>query len=261
MQTIIGTLAVLGGLGLGFGLLLAFAAAKLRTNEDPRLETVRDLLPGANCGGCGCAGCGAFAEDLFTGKANVAACPVGGSELTNKLAEIIGTEAPVLIKKTAFIKCIGNAEKSRFHYIYRGVDGCLASSKLSAGGQKACTFGCLGGGDCVRACVFDAIHIVDGIAVVDPNNCTNCGVCITKCPRKLIEPVDATKTVRIGCNAQDGNKFVRESCTIGCIGCKLCVRKCTFDAIEITGQLAKINYEKCTNCGVCIIKCPRKVIM
>jgi Na+-translocating ferredoxin:NAD+ oxidoreductase RNF subunit RnfB len=260
MSGIISTLLVLGGLGLFFGLLLGFTGAKLKTKTDPRLESLKDILPGVNCGGCGLAGCNAFAEEVFHGKAETDGCPVGGTELNYKIADILGIHASVSTRKTAYVKCIGNDRHSVFLFKYQGVKDCRAAVRLVGGGSKGCTHGCLGGGSCIQVCMFDAIRIVDDIAVVDNEKCTACTVCVKTCPKGLIEMIPYSKSIRVGCNARDGSKNVRANCTVGCIGCKLCVKACEYDAIRMDGQLAQIIYEKCNGCGACVQKCPRKCI-
>ncbi|MCL2188757.1 MAG: RnfABCDGE type electron transport complex subunit B [Defluviitaleaceae bacterium] len=260
MNTLVGTLMVLGGLGLFFGVLLSLAGLKLKTRVDPRLESLKDILPGVNCGGCGCAGCNAFAEDVYFGKAEPDGCPVGGDELNQKIAGIIGVEIASAVRKTAYVKCIGNDRNALFLFNYQGVESCRAAVRLVGGGSKGCTYGCLGGGSCKKICVFDAINIIDGIAVIDNEKCTACTACVAVCPKNLIEMIPAASTIRIGCNARDGGKIIRQNCEIGCIGCRLCVKVCPKDAIEMDGALARISYEKCDNCGTCADKCSRRVI-
>jgi len=261
LNTLVGTLIVLGGLGLFFGLLLSFAGAKLKVKSDPKLESLKDILPGVNCGGCGRAGCGAFAEDVFAGKAESDGCPVGGAELNHKIADLMGVTPSESTRMTAYVKCIGADSHSLSLYQYQGMESCRAAIRLAGGGAKACTHGCLGGGSCKTACMFDAIRIIDGVAVIDNEKCTGCKMCIKSCPRPgLIEMVPYDKNIRVGCNARDGGKAVRANCNIGCIGCKLCVKRCEHSAIHMEGQLAQIIYERCTNCGSCAEACPRKVV-
>jgi Na+-translocating ferredoxin:NAD+ oxidoreductase RNF subunit RnfB len=260
MSTLTGTLIVLGGLGLFFGFLLSLAGIKLTTKTDPKLESLKDILPGVNCGGCGLTGCNAFAEEVFLGKAETDGCPVGGEELNYKIANLLGKNPALSTRKTAYIKCIGSDLHSLFLFKYQGVKDCRAAVRLVGGGSKGCTSGCLGGGSCIRACMFDAIHIVDGIAVIDNEKCTACTVCVKACPKNLIEMIPYDKKYRIGCNAREGAKSVRANCTVGCIGCKLCEKSCESQAIYVKGQLANILYEKCDGCGICVSKCPRGCI-
>ncbi|MCL2604106.1 MAG: RnfABCDGE type electron transport complex subunit B [Defluviitaleaceae bacterium] len=261
MNAVVQVMLVLGGLGLFFGVLLSFAGMKLKTNTDPKLESLKDILPGVNCGGCGLAGCSAFAEEVFHGKAETDGCPVGGAELNYKIADIMGIHASVSTRKTAYIKCVGSDKESLFLFKYHGVEDCRAAVRLVGGGSKGCAYGCLGGGSCIKVCMFDAISVVDGIAVVDNEKCTACTVCVKACPKNLIEMVPYDKKIRIGCNARDGAKSIRANCKVGCIGCKLCEKSCEYGVIQTEGQLARIFYEKCNGCGVCVEKCPRKCIV
>jgi len=261
MGILFGSLLILGGLGLFFGLLLSFAGTKLKTNLDPKLAELIDSLPGVNCGGCGRPGCGAFAEDLFAEKVETSGCPVGGEELNQKLAGIMGVEASAMVRKVAYVKCIGGESRSTFLYNYEGVINCRALVRLAAEGNKECTNGCLGGESCVQSCMFDAIKMLDGIAVIIEDKCTGCNVCVSACPKRLIEMVPYDKKIRVGCFAHEGAKAVRATCSIGCIGCKLCQKNCPETAIEMEGSLAKIVYDRCSSCGVCVQKCPRKCIL
>ncbi|MCL2500847.1 MAG: RnfABCDGE type electron transport complex subunit B [Defluviitaleaceae bacterium] len=261
MNAIIHTLIVLGGIGLFFGLLLSLAGIKLKTKSNPTLESLKDILPGVNCGGCGHAGCNAFAEEVFTGRAETDGCPVGGTELNYQIANILGVNASLSTRKTAYIKCLGSDKHSLFLFRYQGVKDCRSAVRLVGGGSKGCTYGCLGGGSCIKVCLFDAISIKDGIAVVDNDKCTGCTVCVKSCPKKLIEMVPYHKRFRIGCNARDGSKNVRLNCSVGCIGCRICEKACKSEAVQTEGQLARIFYEKCDGCGICAEKCPRKCIV
>jgi len=258
MSGLVPTLVVLGGLGLFFGLLLSLAGMKFRTKTDPKLESLKDILPGVNCGGCGLSGCNAFAEEVFLGNAETDGCPVGGSELNFKIADILGINASVSTRCTAFVRCIGGEKESLFLFKYHGVADCRAAVRLVAGGSKGCGDGCLGGGSCVTACLFDAIQIVNGIARVDDTKCTACTVCVKACPKGLIEMLPISKQYRVGCNTHDTAKRIRANCTVGCIGCQICVKNCEAEAIYMDNRLARITYEKCNNCGVCATKCPRK---
>lgn len=250
----------ISGMGLLFGIALGFAGRIFYVEEDPKIGEVRDALPGANCGGCGFAGCDAFAVAVAVGDAPVNGCPVGGDAVAEKVADIMGVKAEASIKKAAYIKCVGNCEKAVYKYNYFGMDDCKAVNQLAGNGAKACGMGCIGNGTCVKACPYNAIRIVDGIAEVDSNKCTACGICVSTCPRQLIEIIPIEKKVRVGCNSLDSGKVVRQICSVGCIGCKICEKACDFDAIHVNNFLAKVDYDKCTLCGECVKKCPTKVI-
>lgn len=249
----------IGGLGTIFGLGLGFAAIKFKVEQNPKIPLVRDVLPGANCGGCGFAGCDAFASNVVEGNAKVNGCPVGGANVAAKISEILGVEAVDSEKMVAFVKCNGNCDKSNLKYDYYGIKDCNISNDL-AGGPKGCTYGCIGEGSCVKACNFGAISVINGVAKVDKDKCTACGQCISVCPKHLIELVPYKNEVHVSCNSNDNGKIVKSNCSVGCIGCKICEKACEFDAVHITNFLAKVDYEKCTQCGACTQKCPTKAI-
>ena len=251
---------LVGGIGLIIGLLLGFAGKAFEVEVDEKEIKVRECLPGNNCGGCGFAGCDALAKAIASGEAKAAACPVGGATVANMIAAIMGSEVAV-VKKVAFVKCSGNCEKASNRFYYTGTRDCSQASLSTGGGQKACIYGCLGFGSCVSVCEFDAIHIENGIAVVDKEKCVACGKCVRECPKKLIELVPYDNQHFVACNSNDFGKDVKAVCQAGCIGCKMCTRVCEFEAISVENNIAHIDYEKCTNCGKCKEKCPVKVIL
>ena len=252
--------AVVGILGILIGIFLGIASEKFKVEVDEKEILVRNELPGNNCGGCGYAGCDALAKAIAAGQAEVGACPVGGASTAEKIGAIMGVAGGTAEKKVAFVKCKGTCDKTKVQYNYYGVDDCKKVSVVPGAGEKACTYGCMGYGSCVKACAFDAIHVVDGVAVVDKEKCVACGKCVSSCPNHLIELVPYKAEHLVQCSSHDKGKDVKSVCESGCIGCTLCTKQCEFDAIHMEDNLSVIDYEKCTNCGKCAEKCPVKVI-
>lgn len=250
---------VLGILGLIFGAVLAYASKKFAVEIDERAEKILEVLPGANCGGCGFPGCGGLASAIVEGKAQVNSCPVGGSECASKIGEIMGIKAEEGEKKVAKVICKGNCSSSKNKYEYEGIHDCRSANTLNSG-AKSCKYGCLGLGTCKDYCKFGAISIVDGVAIIDEQKCVMCGKCIEVCPKGIISQKPAKQEVVVECNSKDFGKLVKEKCSVGCIGCGLCAKACKFDAIEFENKIAKINYDKCVQCMECVLKCPTKVI-
>ena len=194
---------IVGGTGLFIGVFLGVAGKKFAVEVDEREEAILGVLPGNNCGGCGYAGCSGLAAAIVKGEAEVNGCPVGGAPVAEKIGEIMGVSVGSQEKKVAFVKCAGTCEKAKTEYQYTGVQDCLMASQMQDGGAKGCAYGCLGYGLCVDACPFDAIHIVDGVAVVDKEACKACGKCVAACPRKLIEIVPYDMKHLGKCNSKD----------------------------------------------------------
>lgn len=250
----------MSSLGLALGLGLGFAGEKFAVEVDEKEEKIQSVLPGANCGGCGYPGCGGLAAAIAKGEAKVNSCPVGGSVVAQRIAEILGVNAEETEKTSAFIKCNGNCENAITKYEYEGMKDCRAADSTPGGGDKGCRYGCLGLGSCVKVCKFGALSIVNGIAVVDEDKCTACGACVNICPKKLIELVPIKSTIRVECNSKDKGKETKDNCKVGCIGCKRCEKTCQNDAIHVVDNIAKIDYAKCTQCGACIAVCSQKTI-
>lgn len=252
--------AAVGGTGILVGLILGIAGDRLKVEVDEREEKIMGVLPGNNCGGCGYPGCSGLASAIVKGEAPVGQCPVGGPSVAAAIGEIMGVAAEEGGRKVAFVKCSGNCEKAKQDYEYSGVEDCQAVAYVPNKGPKSCNYGCMGFGSCVKACPFDAVHIIDGIAVVDPEACKACGKCVAVCPNQLIELVPYDAPVKVHCNSKGKGKEVMVACSVGCIGCHLCEKNCEHDAIHVTDNIAHIDYTKCTGCGACVEKCPKKVI-
>ena len=262
-------IALLGGLGLIFGLVLAAASKVFYVETDPRLEQLNACLPGANCGGCGYAGCGAYAEAVLNGEAPIGACASGGNECAQAMAAIMGVKAKAVTRKVALVRCSGEkfydkdgnqTSGAKIKANYEGFRNCLAASRVGGSGPLSCKFGCLGYGTCIRACKYGAISVKNGVAVVDENLCVGCMACAAVCPRQLIVSVEPNRNVVIACNSMAKGAVTNRACTVGCIGCGLCKKICPKDAITVTNNLAVIDYTKCDNCGLCATVCPKKLI-
>lgn len=251
---------VVGGSGIIIGIFLGVFGEKFKVEVDEREVRVREQLPGNNCGGCGYAGCDGLAAAIAKGEAAVDACPVGGNAVGTAIGEIMGISAEGSVKKAAFVKCAGNCERAKERYEYYGIEDCRSAAVAAGGGSKACTYGCMGYGSCVKECPFDAIHIVDGIAVVDKDACRACGKCVAVCPRNLIEIVPYDAKYLVQCSSKDKGKDVMKNCAVGCIGCQLCAKNCPVQAVTVTDNIAHIDTEKCIQCGQCASKCPKKII-
>ncbi len=258
MQNVISAVAVLFVMGVVFAILLGMAAKVFAVEVDERIPKVRECLPGANCGGCGYPGCDGLAAAIVAGEAPVNGCPVGGAAAAAKVAEVMGVTAEEGERKVAHVYCNGGC-KAVDKTKYEGLQDCNAAMRV-ASGPKACSYGCMGLGSCVKACAFDAIHVVNGVALVDQEKCVACGKCVAACPKKLISLVPVSKKVHVNCMNRDKGPEVMKVCENGCIGCKMCERTCKFDAIHVVGGVAKIDYEKCKNCKMCTKACPKGCI-
>lgn len=264
MVEVLIAIGILGGLGLVFGLVLAAASKVFYVPADPRLEQLNNCLPGANCGGCGYAGCGGYAEAVLSGEAEIGMCNSGGNECAQKMAAIMGVEAGEVTRKVALVRCSGfrsvDGSGAKLKAQYEGLKDCRAAAKVGGNGPIACKFGCLGFGNCVKACRYDAIHIVDGVAKVNAEKCEGCMACAAACPRNLITAVNYGTNVIVACNSTAKGAVTVRGCGRGCIGCGMCVKICPHDAIHIDNNLAVIDYDKCTSCGLCAVVCTKKLI-
>ena len=258
MQNVIYAVAVLFIMGIVFAILLGVAAKVFAVEVDERIPLVRECLPGANCGGCGFPGCDGLAAAIVEGKAPVNGCPVGGAAAAEKIAKVLGVEVAEGDRQVAHVYCNGGCNAID-KAVYEGLQDCNAAMRV-AGGPKACAFGCMGLGSCVKACAFDAIHIVDGVAKVDTDKCVACGKCVSTCPKKIIDLIPVSKKVHVNCVNKDKGPVVMKVCSNGCIGCKMCEKTCKFDAIHVVDGVAKIDYDKCKNCKMCTKACPKGCI-
>ena len=259
-QTILVPALIVGGVGLVFGIVLAFSAKAFAVKVDERIVKVKAALPGVNCGACGQTGCEAFAEAAVAGRVKPDGCPVGGAAVGAKVAEILGLKVTNTASFVARVACGGLAGCSRQKYAYEGMKSCTAASALH-NGPKACPFGCLGFGDCVAACPFNAIVIIDGVAKIFEENCKSCEKCVAACPKKLISMVPRGKNFLVNCKSTQKGPMVKKNCDVGCIGCGKCVKVCPQTAISMNNNLAKIDPLLCINCGECVKVCPTNAIV
>lgn len=257
MKEILYAVLVLGIMGAVFGAVLAIASKVFAVKTDERLPKLVEALPGANCGGCGFAGCQAYAQAVLEGRAEIGLCVAGGQASADRMAAVMGVTAAKTERLVAMVRCRGHhTAKAR----YDGIHDCRSAMFVGGNGPSACPSGCLGFGSCVSVCRFDAIHVVDGVAKVDPEKCTGCLQCAAVCPRKVIVPVSYDADIVIACSNHERGAYTRRECDMGCVGCHLCEKQCEFDAIHVVNNLAVIDYSKCVSCGRCAAVCPRKLI-
>ena len=260
MNTILLSVLVLGVLGGIFGAILAFASKIFHVEVDPKQAAVRECLAGANCGGCGFPGCDGYAAAVAAGEAPTNRCVAGGAETAEKVAAIMGVSGAAADAKVAFVPCSGSTGHAELRFNYSGPVDCRAAMLFGGKSNKLCTFACIGMGNCVKACQFDAMHIVDGVAKVDRSHCVGCGACAEACPKSIIKMLPASQVVMPACGNKDKGARVAKICDYGCIGCMKCQRECPADAITVVDNLAVVDAEKCVKCGHCADVCPRHII-
>ena len=261
MTILLSTVLTLCALGILAAMILYFVAQKFKVEEDPRIDEVEKMLPGANCGGCGFAGCRSMSEALVKND-DIATlyCPVAGGDVMKSIAGYLGKEAPVKEARVATVRCGGTCEKRPRTNQFDGAKSCAIASSLYVG-ETGCAYGCLGYGDCVAACKFDAIHInpETGLAEVDAEKCTSCGACVTACPKGVIElrkKWPKQRAIFVSCVSKDKGAVVMKACKAGCIGCGKCSKVCEFGAITVENNLAFIDSDKCRLCRKCVNECP-----
>lgn len=264
MNTIIFTIATLAILGLLLAIVLYIVAQKFKVEEDPRIDTVESLMPGANCGGCGKAGCRAFAEAAVKEGVGSLFCPVGGNAVMQKVAEALGQTVEEKAPQVAVLRCSGSCDKRKKTSVYEGISTCASVAALY-GGETDCAFGCLGKGDCEAACQFGAIKVnpETGLPEVDEEKCTACGACVKACPKQLLELRNKGpkgRRIWVACRNKDKGAPARKACLAACIGCGKCAKECAFGAITVENNLAYIDFTKCRMCRKCVAACPTGAI-
>lgn len=256
---------VLGVVGFAAALILYLVAKKFNVKEDSRIAEIEAILPGANCGACGRKGCHDFAvECCKTGSLAGLNCPGAGAEGMSKIAAVLGLAAPEAESKKAFVRCHGTKCNRLVGRNVVMVESCVSAKSLAMP-SGYCTWGCLGGGDCVKACRFDAMtwNAEDNMPNVVLDKCVGCGACADACPQNLIlirEVKQEVAAVVVTCSNRDKGGAARKMCAVACIGCGKCARTCKFGAITVADNLASINPEKCEGCGECVDGCPTKAI-
>ncbi len=259
--SILYSIFILGILGFLFGILLGFASKKFEVQVDEKIPKIREILPGANCGGCGYPGCDAYATAVVEDGADATLCGVGGPSVAKAIGEVLGVKVKEVEKNVAYVKCNGDCNKKKIVLnLPSGISCDEAKEFISNNEVAGCNYGCFGLGKCASVCKFGAIKIKDGLAKVDESKCVGCKACVNACPQNLISIIKDNNKVTIKCNSNDAGKLVNQNCSTGCIGCKICEKNCPNEAIKVENFLAKIDYEKCTSCGICKDKCPKKVI-
>jgi len=246
----------LGGIGIVFGILLSVAAKVFAVEVDERVEQINELLPGANCGACGYAGCTNFAEAVCKGEAEAGGCIPGGKDTSQEICKVLGLESGEQVPQVAIVYCAGDRQSAIDRFVYHGSPTCKHAHQM-AGGFKACPYGCLGLGDCVEACPFDAIKMGEnGLPVIDKEACGGCGLCVKACPRGVIQTIPRDyQNYLVLCNSKDRGKSVLNACAVGCNACRACVKACPREAITVEDNLAVIDINKCDGCGECSAKC------
>jgi len=263
--TVIWTIVSLVALGILSAVILYFVAQKFKVEEDPRIDEVEGMLPGANCGGCGFPGCRGFAEAMV--KADDISnlnCPVSSADGMKAIASYLGHEAVAAKPKLAVVRCNGTCDNRPKVNNYNGATSCAIEAQLY-GGDTGCSYGCLGHGDCVAACQFDAMYMdpETGLPVIIEENCVACGACVEACPKDIIELRNVgpkSRRIFVSCVNKDKGGVAKKACSVACIGCGKCFKVCEHDAITIENNLAYIDYDKCKLCRKCVEVCPTDAI-
>lgn len=261
MTSIITAVVVVAVIGAIAGLGLAIASKVFAVPVDEKAEQIRECLPGANCGACGFSGCDGYAQALSDGETtDTALCNPGGSEVSAQIAEITGLAAGEVKPMAAVVLCQGHNNNASTKLEYQGVQSCKMAAQLF-GGPKDCIYGCVGMGDCVEACPYDAIQLCDGVARINPLLCRACKMCVASCPKGIIKlmPLHEAKAAVL-CNNHDKGVLTMKECKAGCIGCMKCVKVCQFDAVKVVNYCAEVDFDKCVGCGACHSACPKGAI-
>ncbi len=256
MTTILSGIFALMAIGILMSLVLGIAAKVFYVHVDPRIEQIKDILPSANCGGCGYAGCAEYAEAIVQISESPNKCVAAGAECTEQVCQVLGVSAEIGERKVAKIFCQGDTQRAVKLFEYSGAEDCYAAI-VSTGGDKACQYGCVGLGTCVRACPFEAMSMSEhGLPLINNDLCTGCGNCLEACPRNLPRLIPVSQPVANLCSSQDAGKVVKAVCSVGCISCGQCIKKCPAGAVYTEDKMTIVDPEKCQSHKVCLEKCP-----
>ena len=250
----------LAGIGVLVGIMLSTAARRFHVDMDERVERILEVLPGANCGACGNPSCFGAAEAIAAGRVEVTTCVAGGQDVASAVADVMGAAKPSVERVVSVRHCGGGTNATR-KFAYSGADSCNSVVRMG-GGDLTCPAGCLGYGDCVKACPFGAMSLDERrLPVIDLDTCTGCGICVAECPRPaLLELVTDEGAVAVRCCSHDRPKERKAYCSMCCIACRKCEKVCPADAIHVIDLNAVVDYSKCTACGQCVAVCPQHCI-
>ena len=259
MDTIIIAIVSVTIIGIVCAAILSTASKVMHVAVDERISNIRELLPGVNCGACGYPGCSGLAAALVADPTiKISICPPLQSKEAEEISAILGVEVVAIENKVAIVSCMGNNTVQKKKFDYKGVQTCDGSAMIF-GGEGACSFGCLGYGDCLLACPMGAICMEDGLARINTQLCTGCGLCLKTCPKHLISLISSETSVYVACKNTEKGAVIRKKCSAVCIACRKCARECPDQAIVVENNLAIIDYEKCKGCGhcaeICVAKC------
>jgi len=260
MTSILLAVGIVAGFGLVFGVGLSVAAAVMDIPADERVERLLEALPGVNCGACGFSGCEGYAQAIAGEGALCNLCTPGMDAVALSLADIMGIPAQGVIEFNALVRCCGTRNQCGPRFDYRGERSCAAAAQLY-NGPRDCAYGCLGYGDCLRACPEGAISICGGIAVIDQDICHGCSVCVKHCPKGIIVMAETRGEAMNRCCSREPGAVVRRQCAAGCTGCGLCERVCHAGAVKVEDHLARVDAVLCSGCGICVQKCPAKCLV
>ncbi|NLK70145.1 MAG: RnfABCDGE type electron transport complex subunit B [Clostridiales bacterium] len=259
METYVIPILIFSGIGLIAGILLHVASKTFEVKVDEKIEQINEALPQINCGACGYAGCADYANAVAENDVPANLCKPGGNETARKISQILGKDVVEIVPELAVVHCNGDCNATTKKFIFDGIQSCVAAKRFY-NGDGVCTYGCLGLGDCVAVCEYGAISIKDSIAYINKSACVSCGKCVKACPNQLISLRPVSKHIDVACSSRDNGKITKLNCKNGCIGCKICEKKCLSDAIKVVDYCAEIDYEKCTVCGACYEACPTGAI-